>query len=146
MNLISFTITVTLTFISPEDWRLTVNPTWLVNAPVVEYLPAAGLALPHVAFLDLDYVPRTMLPYFVREEMIHTEQWSSLGPNFLIAYVSTLGRPFEPYDPVYSLLGIEREGYNLDNMWVPPREMVNNCPLILLTPRYISFLPCYIIR
>lgn len=56
MPLVSFAITVTLSFFSAGDWELTVNPELLIDSPVGTVIPVTAIVLPNLVVIDSNHV------------------------------------------------------------------------------------------
>lgn len=147
----SIVVSLSIVFGGPETLvTLDVNPTFIVNAPIRDVLPAPGedvwfnaVTLPHLILLD-ESAMRTPgeRALVLREEALHAEQWSALGPTYPIAYALTLGRAFEPYD----LLEVRQHGYqnpDFNRMWQPTPTLAQRCPLIRINNNGLSILPCW---
>lgn len=150
--LLSIYVSLTITFGPPITATLDVNPTFIVEAPVERVLGGLGtrvhaVTLPHLILIDpyvntdYSYDERRLL---INEEIIHSQQWSALGPWFPVSYAATLGRAFEPYDP------LNMEGYSIvrdqdpSRMWIPSPELVQRCPLLRIgSERGFQLLPCW---
>jgi hypothetical protein len=88
-----------------------------------------GVALPHLVLYRPDLTPDD-LTYVMRHEMGHQAQWGALGPTLVPIYLVTRGEPFEDY------LGN-------DQMWIPPREMLQ-CPMFRWhSDSGVSLMPCW---
>lgn len=152
--------------------QLDIDPTFLIagTTPASAIagslgIPSAhggfGMALPHLIFLDDDAIERYNRSWrdacrdygacdyervsrdlILREELLHTEQISALGPGFFLAYAGTLGEAFEPYSP-----RDDDVAFDWDNMWLPGPELAGSCPLFRLRfdagASEASLLPCY---
>lgn len=86
-----------------------------------------GFAIPHLIVVD-SRLAGHLAKATIEHELLHAQQLAALGPALPLAYVLTLGRPFEDY------LG--------QDMWMPPANMLRNCPLIRFTPAPV-WMPCW---
>lgn len=98
-------------------------------------LCAAGMATPFGYWYDPDHFATD--PTYHQEELAHIRQWEALGPFFPLAYIATLGEPFEPY-PTRNLIAISatqehHEWFNLNQMWQPPADMQRAFPQLRIT-------------
>jgi|SRR5690625_1169402 len=149
LHSIYVTLVITL---SPVTVELDINPTFLVDLPINNVLPAPddsagfhGFTLPHLIILDESTIVNSYTrARLLEEELTHAKQWSALGPWYPIAYAATLGRPFEPYDPVdYWLTGVTPVPDN-STMWVPDVNLAQRCPLLRLSSvDGFKVLPCW---
>lgn len=141
MTLVSFAITVTLSFFSAGDWELTVNPELFIDAPVGSLIPVSAIALPNLVILDGNHIEPDVYKYVIIEETAHLRQWGALGIYFVPAYAATLGRAFEPYDPVVEWSpGVRND---LRDMWIPTKEQASRCSMFRIKPHTFTFMPCF---
>lgn len=146
-------ISLTVVFGGGEtSTTLDVNPTFVVDAPIGSWFPRpsddawyAAFTLPHLVLIDSGGLEgRTEYERVLREELIHAEQWSALGPWYPVAYVFTLGEPFEPYSPRTFWRTGQHIAPDFQRMWRPGPELVRRCPLIRLsTQSGLEIMSCW---
>lgn len=119
--------------VGTPHWTVDVDPTLAIDVT----LPGnhgpnrirPGMALPNLILIDprADRV-RGMRQRTVEHEIEHTDQWSALGPGFLVAYTVTGGAALEDYhDP---------------HAWKAPRDL-RPCPLLRIDAQGGTLAPCW---
>ena len=146
----SIVVTLSIVFGGPETTvTLDVNPTFVVNSPVSEWFPRpsesawfAAVTVPHLIVIDssMSAGDRERL---LREELVHAQQWTALGPWFPVAYGLTLGEPFEPYSPRVFWRTGRHSDPDLNRMWKPTPTLAQRCPLLRINNNGLSILPCW---
>lgn len=150
MSLVAITVTLTLTWgpAGITSTRLDVNPLIAVPFNLPESVPA--MTLPGVLLYkpersrpnNLGGIRTTYsalsLPWTIPHELHHFRQEAALGPWFWVAYAATVGRAFEPYDPLD-----RRPPQNWSNAWMPPPSMTDDYPLLRFDAHGAHLLPGY---
>jgi hypothetical protein len=144
LTLHAIRVSATIELQTGHYW-IDVDPTFLLEVPGSAGLGYWGLGLPHLAVYgvpDEDAVLRmhsdSSLPLrlaktkdaVVQHELLHTRQWSALGPGFLLVYGVSLGQALEPHSD-----------FDLSAAWHPPDEM-RQCPMLRLGTSS-GFMPCW---
>lgn len=97
----------------------------------------AGLSTPIGYVLWPASLPDAWSPYARWEEAQHVEQWTALGPAFVLVYLLAMGEGIEPYWPRDPL----PLDYDPGLMWEPD---VRRCPLLRYqAPQRLAWAPCW---
>lgn len=141
---VAVAFTITLGGSEPTEWQLDVNPVFYQYSEIPALLPGArapgGIAVRNFFWVNPDNISQP-LDEVMREECLHTQQYSALGPAFLPFYFATLGEPFEPY-PIRQGDRADPNDYDQSRMWQADDPM--RCPLLRVSSnRGFLVQPCY---
>lgn len=95
----------------------------------------SGLATPLGYVLWPEGLPADSAPYARWEELQHVEQWTALGPGFVLVYLLTMGEALEPYTP-----RDPRSPYDPSSMWAPDAR---RCPMVRMDRAGLAVWPCW---